>query len=279
MSATTVEQKPRSDLRIRVLTAIVAVPLGILAVYLGGWIFALIVVLVALVAQRELYVLAEKAGLQPTIGLGLAIGAVAVLHTRLPFVEVALVLGVLAILTVELWRKQSNPVGNIGVSVLGIIYPAMLFGYVVALRDIQFGEGVTAFWLTLMLLVSVWMCDTAAYAAGRTLGRHPFFPRISPKKTWEGFAGGVVGALATTLIFALTVLPVLSILDAVLLGLIVCTVGPIGDLVASMFKRAVSAKDTGALLPGHGGALDRFDALIFAAPLVLLYIRHVVGIA
>src|SRR5690606_27484613 len=128
-------------------------------------------------------------------------------------------------------------------------------------------DPLDGFWLTAAVMVSVWGADTFAYAAGRLFGRHPLFPRVSPKKTWEGAAGGLLGAFAVIAGFKLAVLGVLGWGDVAALALCAGVAGPLGDLAESLFKRAAGVKDSGNWIPGHGGMLDRIDAACVAVPL------------
>jgi phosphatidate cytidylyltransferase len=129
-------------------------------------------------------------------------------------------------------------------------------------------------WIYVALIVT-WANDTLAYFAGRFLGRHKLYPQVSPNKTWEGFAGGIVGSIGGLLIAKATGAPSLTVLDCVLVGGAGSVCGPIGDLCESMLKRAYDVKDSGKTIPGHGGMLDRIDALIFNGPMVLLYVLYV----
>jgi phosphatidate cytidylyltransferase len=152
---------------------------------------------------------------------------------------------------------------------LAWLYCGFLCASVVAVR-MRFGFG----WVVMSFVVT-WMNDTFAYFAGRFLGRHKMLPRISPKKTWEGFAGGfggsIVGALVLLAIFPAGWLPSLTVGGCFVLGGVAAVVGPVGDLAESMLKRAAGVKDSGKLIPGHGGLLDRIDALLFVAPWVYLF--------
>ena len=125
-------------------------------------------------------------------------------------------------------------------------------------------------------MAAVWAADTLAYFTGRAIGKRPLFPRISPKKTWAGSVGGVVGALVLVAAMKTALLPlVLTWADVAVIGLICGAVGQLGDLAESMLKRSVGVKDSGNYLPGHGGMLDRIDAMLIAIPLVVLYLDHV----
>jgi phosphatidate cytidylyltransferase len=165
-----------------------------------------------------------------------------------------------------------------------LVYCGVLFTYVASVGLLRAGPA----WITMLLTIS-WLNDTGGYFAGRFLGGKIFskklYPEVSPKKTWEGFFGGLAGSLAATLIAKFWYFPLgyeyagfgessgpnLSIVDCFLLAIPAGTIGVAGDLVESMFKRAFDVKDSGSILPGHGGILDRVDALLFAAPYVYLY--------
>ncbi len=132
-------------------------------------------------------------------------------------------------------------------------------------------------WWVVVALVITWGNDTSAYFFGRSLGKHKLYPEVSPGKTWEGFFGGFVGSIGLLFVMRAFFFPVLTAVDAVVLGTLGGILGPAGDLCESMLKRAYGVKDSGWIIPGHGGMLDRVDALIFNAPLVLLYIQFVRG--
>jgi phosphatidate cytidylyltransferase len=204
----------------------------------------------------------------------------------------------LAALLVELFRIEGSPFANLGVTILGVFYIAFFLGTLVGVRELFPAEfpihrffpstGVTLpdalvgrieSWggLTVISLFSIiWICDTAAYFIGLSIGRHPLFPRVSPKKTWEGAIGGFVFAIVAGLAARAYLIPYLTIADALVLGGIVGIFGQIGDLIESRFKRDANVKDSSSLLPGHGGVLDRFDSLIFVSPLVYLYLDFIV---
>ncbi len=148
----------------------------------------------------------------------------------------------------------------------GIFYCGLLLSAVVGLRRMHHGFE----WILLTLTVT-WVNDTGAYAAGRAFGRHKLYPQVSPGKTWEGFAGGMVGALVGALVAKAAVFPDLQLADCLLVALPTSVLGPLGDLSESMLKRAYGVKDSGKIMPGHGGLLDRVDALLFTAPYVFLY--------
>lgn len=148
----------------------------------------------------------------------------------------------------------------------GVFYCGLLLGTVVGLRRLEHGFE----WILLTLVVT-WVNDTGAYAAGRGFGKHKLYPQVSPGKTWEGFAGGMTAALVGALLTKAVYFDALSVLDCLLVALPASILGPMGDLSESMLKRAYGVKDSGKIMPGHGGLLDRVDALLFTAPYVFLY--------
>ena len=185
---------------------------------------------------------------------------------------------------------------NAGTTVVGVMVVSLFFGTLIEIRELfPYGFPVSKFFAVsiagdaelatitrwggftvVSLLASIWVCDTAAYFGGLTFGRHRLFERVSPKKTWEGAGFGFVGALLTMLAARSLVLDYLRIQDALIIGVIIGVFGQLGDLVESRFKRDAGAKDSSALIPGHGGVYDRFDSLVFVAPIVYLYIDFVV---
>ena len=270
-----------SNNTLRILTALVGVPLVVAVAYVGGWPFALLVAAAALIAQHELYAMLDAGGLRPLRAFGFALGALLVLRALVPFalpLSVALVLALIA--ATPFIRQADYTPGSLAATVFGAVYPAALLAYLTDLRLAR-GPGVgdaEAFWLTLATLVLIWATDTFAYFVGRSFGRHPLAPAVSPKKTWEGALGGVAGAVVVAAAFKLTVLAFLPWLHVLAMAFFCGVVSQLGDLAESRMKRVVGVKDSGTILPGHGGLLDRFDAAILAAPCVYLYLVYVAGV-
>src|SRR5438128_918976 len=275
------------NLAVRVGTALVLLPLVLWLLWLGGLPFALLVSAAAAVAAWELNELPDQqraeVGRPPAArdrARGAEIASLAAAFL-LPLTEGLDVYGFTArgILTVLVMVALTDALlfepdlarapQRVGLAVLGAVYPGLLLGTVVRLRQLPDGFD----WLVLTLTVT-WLNDTGAYFAGRAYGKRKLYPRISPSKTWEGAAGGLLasigGALAVT---SLGWLPQLPWWGCVVVGAGAGVLGPLGDLSESMLKRAFGAKDSIRLLPGHGGLLDRVDALLFTAPFVLLCAR------
>ena len=158
-------------------------------------------------------------------------------------------------------------------AVTGCLYGGLGLAPIAALR-----VGPSGLQWVISALVITWANDTLAYFAGRLLGRHKLFPSVSPNKTWEGFAGGLVGSVGGMFVTRAVAFPGLAVTDCWVLGLVGGVVGPLGDLCESMLKRAYGVKDSGAIIPGHGGLLDRVDALLFNAPAVYVYVAAVRGL-
>lgn len=157
---------------------------------------------------------------------------------------------------------------------IGVIWVGALIGFLPLLRDADHG----AQWMWLAMGLG-WTGDIGGYFAGRALGRHKMAPRISPKKTWEGFIGGVLLAIIWASLFKLVFFPEMRLLDCVLLAILGDIAGVLGDLVESIFKRTFRVKDSGSFLPGHGGFLDRVDSVMFSIPVTYLYVTLVVPTA
>ena len=174
---------------------------------------------------------------------------------------------VLALIS-ELYRKKEQPIHNWAYFLLGQIFVALPFSL---LNFILFMPAYQPLVL-LAVFVTIWVNDTGAYLTGITFGKHRLFERISPKKSWEGFFGGAVFALASGYVFSLFI-PEISLLEWFIFSEIIVIFGTFGDLIESLLKRTLNVKDSGNLIPGHGGLLDRFDSMLLAAPVILMYLQ------
>lgn len=263
-------------LRDRLAIAILLIPVAIWAIAVGGLFYLSGVLFVFFVASRE-YVSLFRAGQLRPSGL-LVVGGVLALIVARHFQDqvhpyglgLALALAVALPLTwhlIDFERGAKTSGTDFGVTVGGIFYLGWLGGYLIALRNLPDG-----LWWLVTVLPGMWLADTGAYSFGRAFGRHLMTPRLSPKKTWEGYAGSVFGGAAGAGLLAacwhIAAGPnsLVTWQTGVLVGAIVGALGPIGDLGVSMLKRQVGVKDSGALLAGHGGALDRIDSWLVAAP-------------
>jgi phosphatidate cytidylyltransferase len=239
--------------------AAVGIPLGVFLLVLGGVLYAAAALALALLGLHEFYSLVRPYRPNLLVGYLAAVGVVA--GTWLAGLT-GLLAGLAAVpLLLFLWgtggRIGHHLVGRMAVTILGTVWVAVGFGYLVLLRELEHGAA-----LVLIPLGGAWAADTLAYATGRLIGRHRLAPRISPKKTVEGAVGAVVGAVLFTLAVKIYS-PWLPVGPAALLGVIVGVSGLMGDLFESLVKRDLHVKDSGTLLAGHGGVLDRFDSVLF----------------
>ena len=266
----------------RILTAVIGVPVILAAIHFGGVVYMAFTACVILLCLYE-YGLVLTAGKKPVHMLslmlfGLLMAAVAILgRANLPSMELpdnlypfAISVVIFGVLFIEVltprrsWERVTN-------TFTGIFLIPWSLAHLINIRDIaQYGE-----YLTLFMIITVWICDTGAYFTGRFLGKHKLNQEVSPKKTWEGAIGGTVLAVAGALLMRHLFLPTLfSVQEAIYLGLLVAVIGQVSDLAESVIKRSTGVKDSSHLLPGHGGFLDRFDSYLLLAPVfydVVLY--------
>ena len=274
------------NLMVRTLSGLVLVAVFVGAVLGSQWSFGALLLLILVGGQTEFYKLARETGLSPQRWMGLAVGVLLFALNFIVFRQFSrsvtdeaggavlyllLYIGLLlpTLFVCELFRRSATPLANLGATLLGVLYvavPLSLLLYVPVLA----GDGVWRPETVLCYIFIIWANDVFAYLVGMTFGRHRLCERLSPKKSWEGFFGGLAGAVATGLAAAYA-------LDANYwvwggLALVASLSGVAGDLVESMFKREAGVKDSGQVIPGHGGVLARFDALLLSAPYVFLYL-------
>ena len=212
------------------------------------------------------------------------------------FLLVVLLVFLLFVLLIELFRKKGSALQNAGATILGVLVISLFFGTLIFTRELYpYGFPVPKFlgtgfadseqivrinrwggWTIIGVFASIWMCDTAAYFGGLAFGRHRLFERVSPKKSWEGSLFGFAFAVLTMIAVKAAALDYLSYTHAAVLGVLIGIFGQIGDLVESRMKRDAGVKDSSGIIPGHGGVYDRFDSLVYIAPIVYLYIDFVV---
>jgi phosphatidate cytidylyltransferase len=268
----------------RAAVTVLGVPLLAAAAVQGGLVFRALIGLLVLLGVREFLLLMSAKGYGPfkVIGTLAALAcAWAVAHGPAAAVPV-LTAALLAVMTVELMRRNMDrSLNHVAVTLFGALYVGWLGGFLVLLREATARDGVDGFSglrAIALLAALTWACDTLAFLVGVAVGRRPLLPRVSPRKSVEGAVGGVLGATVAGLVAAGTIAPFLSPLQGGLLGAVCGVTGQVGDLVESMLKRDAGVKDTADLLPGHGGILDRFDSLLFNAP-VVYYALVLCGVA
>jgi len=265
----------------RVVTALLAAPVVLVLAYLGGWPFAGLVAGIGLLGQRELYQMAQRKGAHPHRGAGFGLGLFVVALYMQPSLWPVAAVGLLVfVVAAPLVLPQEQFLISFTVTIAGVVYPTALLSSLVALREVR-SVAVTeagAFQLVLFTLLIVWATDVAAFYVGRTFGRHALAPTISPNKTWEGTLGGLGAAVLVGGLLKVTLVGLLSWPHTAALMVIGGGVSQLGDLLESKLKRSTDLDDSSHLLPGHGGMLDRFDAMAVAAPLIVLYLHLVAGL-
>ncbi len=288
-----------SELFKRIAVAIVGIPVAFFAIYSGGAVLAVAVVIITSIALWEFYDLARKKALHPKDPIGFLLNLYFVLF--IAFVPASknmypihlisgLAMIVLLALLVELFSRKGNPLLNLATMGGGFMYVTLPFTFLILLRrageffpeSFSFTLGTQAddpwgAWMLLTVFVAVWCCDSFAYFFGRAFGQHKLFPRVSPKKSWEGAVAGFFFAMAAVIgmnaLFALG----LGVVHSLAIGAAIGVSGQLGDLAESLLKRDAGVKDSSAIIPGHGGVLDRFDSIIFAVPTVYAYLLLVFG--
>jgi phosphatidate cytidylyltransferase len=254
----------------RLAAAAVFLPILFYLIRLGGWAYAAFVLLVVLLGAWEWWRLGRSAGAGADL-VPLAVGSIGACLTAIdPRPERCGILGgllLVAALLQGLRHADGSASRRVGHLVLGALYVGLLPAFLIRMRALP--HGAAALYLT---YATVFLCDTAAYGVGRALGRHALWPRVSPRKTWEGAIAGLVASIATAVACRFGFADFLSVPAAAGFGLMVGVLGQVGDLVESLWKREAGVKDTSALVPGHGGVLDRFDNLHFVAPVLYTYL-------
>lgn len=232
----------------------------------------------------EVYRLARPNGTEPNVWIGFVLYGFLMADQLLAegiYLGDLLILGILVLMTLEMFRKRPHVLENLAVTFFGAVFMGLAMSFFILLQQIGYeGQGGhLGGYAVLTVFIGVWTCDTAAYFVGSAVGKHKIFPRVSPNKSWEGSLAGVVGSFVVLLLIVKAGwLPGLDYLDALILGLITGVAGQLGDFAESLVKRDVGVKDSSNLLPGHGGAWDRLDSILFAAPLSYLYLTMVVGL-
>jgi phosphatidate cytidylyltransferase len=270
-------------LSLRVGSGLLFVPILILLAQTGGLAFLSLVALQVTFGLVEFYGMMRGRGLRPYPRLGIA-AALALLwvcyQPRVPYVAFLATAVMLLVLALELRRPEARQrVEDIAVTCFGVLYVGWLSAHQVLLRELPWYAGTSyadgARYVLLAFFIT-WSCDTGAFAFGRLFGRNRPWTRISPRKSVEGSIGGLALAVIAAFVARRWFAPFLSVRDAAVLGFLVGVFAQVGDLVESLIKRDALHGDSSDLIPGHGGVLDRFDSLFFAAPVVYYYLAHVV---
>lgn len=288
-----------SNLLRRVAFAVVAIPAVAGIAWLGGWAFAVLLSVAAVLGAREVYDFARQQGIEPLARTGMVGAALAPLAVAWPILAphraAVLVreghlaaLYVIVVMGAALVRRgpHRRPLTAVAVTLFGAAYAGWLLAFALRLRHpvpgLHAGDATMGMALLFYPLLLTWLGDSAAMAAGKAIGGPKLAPVVSPNKTWAGAVAGLVTTVAVSVIYAALVLPraglALALWEAVVCGVVIAVAGQLGDVAESVLKREIGVKDSSALIPGHGGMLDRLDALYFVLPVTALLYK-LLGVA
>ena len=264
-----IEQAASSDLAMRIISAVVLIGLFGVSLFFGGWLFTAFIAFLMVIALGEFFTTLRRQGYVPIALFGLLgmLGTALAAHLGGPAPMLVVVL--LAALAVVLFYSlvpRRRPLDNLALTVFGTAWVSLL-GFAIII-----GRSSRAIPLILLLVIVVAVFDIGQYFSGRAMGRHPMAPSLSPKKTWEGYVGGTVLAIATGAFLSTVDYFPVSLNQSLVLIAIVVLLSPIGDAAESLIKRSLGTKDMGAVMPGHGGLLDRLDGLLFVVPAAYLFL-------
>ncbi|HMI42994.1 MAG TPA: phosphatidate cytidylyltransferase, partial [Gemmatimonadaceae bacterium] len=272
-----------SELTRRIIFAVIAAPASVAIVYWGDWALAIVLSVLAALAAWEFFRMARETGALPLEAAGIALAAllpIAVHAQRLGVYTLsltAIVAMALVLFASTIWLRgpTGKPVSSVSITAFGVLY-AGVFAYIYALRYHDYAVGAAAGTALVFLPIFLtWTTDVGAYAFGRMFGRKKLIPSVSPGKTVEGAVGGLGLTIVICLLYVRFILMPyaqlgLTIQGAVLFAIVVSVAAQTGDLAESLLKREAGVKDSSSILPGHGGILDRFDALLFVMPIAFL---------
>ncbi len=263
------------DLSVRVGTAVLLGAVVLIALFFGGvWSLALVTSVIAVLAVLEFFAIVRRERRLPSEIIGVtAVAAMPFAAAGYGAIGLTAALGILVI-SAFFWHVMIRQIriADTGVTMFGAVYVGFTLSHLVLIREFDGGM-----WLAFAMIVSIWVNDSFAYLVGSAIGRHKMAPRISPKKSWEGFAAGTFGTTAVWVAAGLLPGVEIGLPWRIAIGLGASLAAVVGDLAESRIKREVGVKDSGTLLPGHGGYLDRFDSFIMVA-IMTFYMLFAAGV-
>ncbi|MEQ9310057.1 MAG: phosphatidate cytidylyltransferase [Balneolaceae bacterium] len=262
-----------NELLKRIAFAVPAALIFIGITWVGGWYFKALIIVIGFFIIHEMIKILDKARSPVDILFPYTIGLWVMLSPAIPF-SFELGIGIFVLFSaLQTFNTSAYSISELSATFFAGLYAPIGMLSLIMISDT--GTKEQGFLLTMMVVLMVWGSDIFAYFGGKSFGKHALAPSISPKKTWEGFFSGYLGSIigAYALIWIVPIQSPLTWTQIIPLALLVGTFGPIGDLLESKLKRKAGIKDSSNLLPGHGGFFDRFDALILAAPVALIYLK------
>lgn len=258
----------------RLIVALIFIPLFIMLVkYLPPSAFFILIFSVIMIGQYEFYTILSRDGIQPSKIIGIFLGALLsfTFYTgNLYIFNLFIPAGIFLVIIGRIMSKRDIKKAFVDVSItfFGIFLIAWLMGYQLLLRNLNEGSD-----LILLLYTIIWIGDSAAYAIGSSIGRHKLVPVLSPRKSWEGAVAGLIAGIGMSFIAKFSFFDTMNYRDCLILGFGLSVLGQLGDLSESMFKRGAEVKDSGSLIPGHGGILDKMDSLLYTSPALYYYYK------
>lgn len=266
-----------NNLTSRIIVSLFGIPLILIVSIVGRVPFLIFTLAVALISFFEFANMISKRKFFPNVFIGSVSIIIILLNSYYAFTDIIILLFFIIpiLLLSELFRNRESAIANIGASLIGIFYIGLFSSALVYVREFYketfflYDQGG---YLIISIFAAIWICDSAAFFIGSAIGKHKVITRISPHKSWEGAIAGYIFAVLTIIAAKEIILNRISFTDAIVIGSIIGIFGQAGDFVESLIKRDVNVKDSSSILPGHGGILDRFDSLLFSAPLIYLYL-------
>ncbi len=267
---------------LRIIVALISIPFLLGLSYWGGVPFLIFILAIGLVSFYEFSTMAKNKSIFPNILIGLITVAHIILNAYLHFfpMEIFILSLLPLLLIIELFRDKESAINNVSSTLLGIFYIGFFSASIIGIREFYVDSPLNysnGGFIVISIFITLWMTDSAAYFVGSAIGKHKLFPRVSPKKSWEGAIAGFVFAIITVVVLKIVLLSFLDWVDIIVFGIIIGIFGQVGDLVESLIKRDAGVKDSSNIIPGHGGIFDRFDSLLFSAPIIFLYMNYFVN--
>jgi phosphatidate cytidylyltransferase len=257
----------------RIITGFVLLALFVLMTWFGNPWFTIGIAVIAVLAGWEFYRMAHAISTRPATYFGILIILLLSISIFCPVESIKLIIIAIATIVSSIWIlfKKNKDKAYLGLlwTLAGILYIGLLVSYWPDLMALEGGK-----WWVAWVIIIIVACDVAAYFVGRQWGKHKLAPIISPKKTWEGAAGGLIASVIVSVLLGVLFSLPLQIWELIILGIVISAIGQCGDLVESFLKRSAGVKDSGNLLPGHGGILDRIDGYILIGPIIYYYVIY-----